>query len=76
MEHLHNLMVKKKKILNNELIETVTSQIELDKTAECFRTAHQEREDLIDQWEQTIEQMQKRDMSMDKCANVRRNCIV
>jgi hypothetical protein len=40
-------------------------QIELDKTAEEFRKAHAEREELINQWEFTIDQMQRRDKEMD-----------
>ena len=70
MERLHDLMTKKKRMLDNEMIESVTAQIELDKTAESFRNAHHEREELIKQWEQTIQQMRKRDEDMDKCANV------
>lgn len=45
-------------------------QIELDKTAEAFRQAHRDREQVISQWEQTIAQMRKRDQDMDKCATV------
>ena len=45
-------------------------QIELDKTAEEFRRAHAERQDLILQWENTIEQMQRRDAEMDLLAAV------
>jgi UDP-glucose:O-linked fucose beta-1,3-glucosyltransferase len=70
MERLHDQMAKKKKLLDNEMIESVTAQIELDKTAECFRRAHQERETLIEQWEQTIQQMRKRDQDMERCTNV------
>ena len=47
-----------------------TFQIELDKTAEEFRRAHAERQDLILQWENTIEQMQTRDAEMDLLAAV------
>ena len=47
-----------------------TLQIELDKTAEEFRRAHQERHDLIHQWESTIGQMKKRDSDIDKAATV------
>lgn len=61
---------KKRKMLNNEVTETLTSQIELDKTAEEFRNAHEEREVLIQQWEQIIDQMKRRDQEMDKCAGV------
>ena len=70
MERLHEQLSKKKRHLDNEMMETVTTQIELDKTAECFRVAHQEREDLIEQWVQTIQQMQKRDMDIESGSNV------
>ncbi|KAM6443550.1 coiled-coil domain-containing protein 39 isoform 2-T2 [Liasis olivaceus] len=56
------------KILDNELTETLAAQIELDKTSEDFRRVHHERQDLIGQWENTIEQMQKRDQEIDNCA--------
>ena len=71
MEQLHDKTIKKRKLLDTEMIESVTAQIELDKTAENFRKAHHEREALIEQWEQTIHQMRKRDQDMDKCADVR-----
>lgn len=52
-------------------MDNVLFQIELDKTAEDFRKAHQERQELIKQWENTIEQMQRRDKEMDLLAAVR-----
>lgn len=70
MERLNDMIEKKKKLLDNEVIETVSAQIELDKTAENFRRAHEEREQLINQWEQTIMQMKRRDQDMDRGANV------
>lgn len=45
-------------------------QIELDKTAEEFRKAHVDRQELLKQWESTIDQMQKRDREMDILAVV------
>jgi len=42
----------------------------LDKAAEEFRAAHAERQQLIKQWEHTIEQMQRRDREMDLLAHV------
>lgn len=51
-------------------ISVSSFQIELDKAAEEFRKAHAERQELIAQWEHTIEQMQKRDCDMDLLAAV------
>lgn len=66
----------KKKRLDHETIQTLTAQIELDKTAEEFRRAHSERQELIKQWEYTIEQMQRRDKEMDLLASVSILCLI
>ncbi|XP_025916590.1 coiled-coil domain-containing protein 39 [Apteryx rowi] len=58
---------QKHRALDNELTETITAQIELDKTAEDFRRVHQERQEVIRQWENAIEQMQRRDQQIDHC---------
>ncbi|KAK6195619.1 hypothetical protein SNE40_001008 [Patella caerulea] len=68
MEKLTEEARQKRRQLDHELTDTLTAQIELDKTAEDFRKAHIERQDLIKQWEHTIEQMQKRDKDMDLLA--------
>ncbi|XP_051839182.1 coiled-coil domain-containing protein 39 [Antechinus flavipes] len=59
---------EKQKALDNELTETLSAQIELDKAAKDFQRVHAERQELIKQWENTIEQMQKRDKDIDHCA--------
>ncbi|KAF1489762.1 Coiled-coil domain-containing protein 39, partial [Megadyptes antipodes antipodes] len=59
---------QKRRALDNELTETITAQIELDKTAEDFRRVHQERQEVIRQWENAIQQMQKRDQQIDHYA--------
>ncbi|NXA51452.1 CCD39 protein, partial [Nothocercus julius] len=59
---------QKHRALDNELTETITAQIELDKTAEDFRRVHRERQEVIRQWENAIEQMQRRDQQIDHCA--------
>lgn len=68
MERMTDDATKKKRELEHELTLTMTAQIELDKTAEEFRKAHSERQELLRQWENTIEQMQKRDREMDQLA--------
>jgi hypothetical protein len=49
---------------------SVSLQLELDKTAEEFRKAHTERHELLSRWQETIEQMQKRDNDMELLAAV------
>ena len=61
----------KKRKLDEEVVDTQTTQVELDKIAEEFRSSHTERQDLIHQWELTIYQMQKRDKEIDALAAVR-----
>ncbi|KAJ7376952.1 Coiled-coil domain-containing protein 39, partial [Desmophyllum pertusum] len=68
MERMTDDAAKKRRELEHELTLTMTAQIELDKTAEEFRKAHSERQELLRQWESTIEQMQKRDREMDQLA--------
>ncbi len=59
-----------KKNVDEETLNTITIQIELDKTAEEFRKTHKERRDLIKQWETIIDQMQKRDNQIEASAQV------
>lgn len=67
-ERLLEIRDQKKKGLDNEVTETLTAQIEFDKTAEAFRRTHAERDELIKQWEQTITLMRKRDDDIDNLA--------
>ena len=51
-------------------------QLELDKTAEDFRRAHVERQELLSRWQQTIDTMHRRDTAMDLLAAVRtHDCV-
>ncbi|XP_059800752.1 coiled-coil domain-containing protein 39 isoform X1 [Hypanus sabinus] len=68
MERMTNDANKKRKLLDNEMTETIAAQMELDKIAHDFRRSHSERQELIRQWQNIIEQMNKRDQDMDKCA--------
>ncbi|KAI8904597.1 hypothetical protein DFJ77DRAFT_244810 [Powellomyces hirtus] len=64
IEKLMQEVNKKKAILSAEVTETQVTQIELDKTTEAFKQLHQERQDLIQQWESTIEGMHKKDQEI------------
>jgi hypothetical protein len=70
LEKLVEEAQKQKKLVDEETLETITVQIELDKTAEEFRKTHKDRQDLIRQWEAIIDQMQKRDNQIEKSAQV------
>ncbi|XP_066049642.1 coiled-coil domain-containing protein 39 [Chamaea fasciata] len=59
---------QKRRALDNERTETMTAQMELDRAAEDFRRVHQERQGVIREWENAIQQMQKRDQEIDQCA--------
>jgi UDP-glucose:O-linked fucose beta-1,3-glucosyltransferase len=54
MERLTEENNGKRKVLDHETTQTLTAQIELDKTAEDFRKAHQERQEIIQQWDQIL----------------------
>ncbi|NXU84623.1 CCD39 protein, partial [Xiphorhynchus elegans] len=68
VEKLTTQANQKRRALDNELTETLTAQMELDRAAEDFRRVHQERQEVIKQWENAIQQMQKRDQQIDHCA--------
>lgn len=60
----------KKQELELDQTETQAAQIELDKTADDFKKIHQERQELVRQWNEAIEAMGKRD-EMIKAAGER-----
>ncbi|ORY38857.1 hypothetical protein BCR33DRAFT_741348 [Rhizoclosmatium globosum] len=64
IEKLMQEVNKKKAVLSTEVTETQVAQIELDKTTEAFKRLHIERQDLIQQWENAIATMQKRDQEI------------
>merc|ERR1719163_907839 len=53
-----------KEDLEVEVTETQAKQIELDKTADEFRALHRERQQLVSQWQESLESMKRRDVEI------------
>eukprot|EP00118_Oscarella_pearsei_P001072 m.6513 g.6513 ORF g.6513 m.6513 type:complete len:941 (+) comp16077_c0_seq2:56-2878(+) len=68
LERLTDEAKEKKKRLEMAATDTLTAQIELDRTAEAFRQSHREREAMIEKWEDTIGQMKKRDSEIEQAS--------
>jgi phage shock protein A len=68
IEDLTKRSVEKKTLLENEVTETKSNQTELEKLAERFRSRHDERRQLIQQWKDTIESMNNRDQTINELA--------
>lgn len=65
LEKLQKLMISKREELEREITETQATQIELDKTAQDFKQLHHERQQLLDQWEDAVAAMGRRDEEID-----------
>eukprot|EP00041_Stephanoeca_diplocostata_P024511 m.623129 g.623129 ORF g.623129 m.623129 type:complete len:930 (-) comp22544_c0_seq6:533-3322(-) len=59
---------RQRHLLENEVTNTREHELGLDKVAELFREAHEERVTLIGQWENTVKQMQLEDERIDSIA--------
>merc|ERR1712061_413061 len=57
---------RKKKELADQVTETQAKQIEIDKTAELFKSLHDDRRKIISQWEEAVNNMQSRDGHLEK----------
>eukprot|EP00854_Cymbomonas_tetramitiformis_P008918 gene8918-10568_t len=64
IEKLTKKVNRKKTELETEVTDTQAAQIQLDKTAEDFRTLHNERQELVKQWEEAVEAMKRRDAAI------------
>jgi chromosome segregation ATPase len=56
---------QRRKDLADQVTETQSKQIEIDKTAELFKTLHEDRRKIISQWEEAVNNMQSRDGQLD-----------
>ena len=61
IESLSKIFIETQARFDNEMTETQSRQMELDKTAESFKAQHVERRQLVKQWQETIEAMRARD---------------
>jgi chromosome segregation ATPase len=61
IEKLSREVEERKTMMEREITDTQAAQIELDKTSEDFKTLHKERQHLIEQWQEAISNMNKRD---------------
>ena len=64
IEKMTKAVNAKREALENEVTDTQAAQLELDRAAEDFRALHSERQDLVRQWEDTIETMKRRDQAI------------
>ena len=49
-----------------QVTTTEAKQMELDRIAEDFKLLHNERKDLVRQWQESIEAMKKRDVEINE----------
>ena len=66
IERLTKTLVEKNSQLNNEMTNTKSRQLEIQRSIDVFKTHHEERQNLVKQWQDTIENMRRRDQEIDK----------
>lgn len=65
LEQLTKEYLEEKLNLENEATDTMAKQMELDRIANDFKIAHQERQDLVAKWQETIAESRKRDLEIN-----------
>ena len=61
IENLTKVLVGKRALLDNEMKQTASCQMELDRIADDFKAQHGERKEFITQWQETVAAMRTRD---------------
>lgn len=61
IENLTKQSVEKRSLLDNEVKQTMSYQVELDRIADAFKAQHGERKEFIKQWQETVATMRVRD---------------
>lgn len=67
VEKLTQQVATQKDVLEAEITDTQAAQIQLDRAAQDFRQLHQERQDLIRQWDEARDAMKTRDEAIQVC---------
>lgn len=66
LEQLTKELLHDKAALDDEVTETSAKQMELDRIAVEFKNMHNERQALVVQWQNTIEEMKRRDREISE----------
>jgi len=66
LEQFTKELVLQRAKLENEVTETQAKQMELDRIAVEFKTTHLERQDLVSRWQETINEIKKRDTEINE----------
>jgi hypothetical protein len=66
LEYLTKEALKRKEALESEATETQAKQVELDRIEVEFKILHVERQTLVKQWQDTIEEMKRRDLEINE----------
>jgi chromosome segregation ATPase len=69
VEKLEAAIQARRRELENEITDTRAAQIELDKTAGDFKALHEERHGLLQQWEEAVKAMHRRDAAIQAAAD-------
>ena len=66
LENLTKLSVEKQAELENEKTETHSKQLEIDRITKLFKADHEERRQLVEQWQKTVQAMKERDAEINR----------
>lgn len=69
LENMTKKSVEKKAQLENEITETYTKQLEVDRLVKSFRSQHEERRLLVQQWQETVNAMKDRDRDINELSS-------
>ena len=69
LENMTKVSVEKQAELENEKTETRSKQLEVDRLTKLFKSNHDERRQLVQQWQKTLNEMKERDAEINKVSS-------